>query len=196
MAIFPSRPGSFALFKPLLGIVGALALLSVVGYLLAGFLKGHPNPKTIVVNDDPRLTFPTPFGNVRTEVKYIGDDACVACHPIQSESFRHSPMGRSLLPVSRIATQERYDLKSNNPFEKLGFFFQVDQREGKVYHRQARKDAQGHVITEHEDEVAYVLGSGNRGRCYLFNREGHLYQSPISWFSGDQTWASSPGFVV
>ena len=39
------------------------------------------------------------------------------------------------------------------------------------------------------------MGSGNHGRSYLFNRDGHLYLSAISWFSAKQIWDLSPGFA-
>src|SRR5437879_8226201 len=112
-----------------------LAFVGVIGCFLVAFSKAGKKPPTIVADNDPRSTFPTPYRNVRPEVKYVGDQACSACHPAQSASFHQSPMGRSLVPISDIVAQERYDLKTNNPFEKLGFFFQVDRREGRVYHR-------------------------------------------------------------
>jgi tetratricopeptide (TPR) repeat protein len=104
-------------------------------------------------------------------------------------------MGRSFSPISSIAALERYDVRANNPFEKLGFVFQVNERRGKVYHQQIRKDSSGTAIASHEDEVHYVLGSGTRGRTYLTNRDGYLFESPISWFSQKQCWDLSPGFV-
>jgi hypothetical protein len=195
MDILPSRTANPVHSKLLVGIIGILALLATIGFLMIAFSKGKTKPQTVANADDPRSTFPTPYRNVRPEVKYVGDQACAACHPVQSASFHQSPMGRSLVPISDIVAQERYDPKTNNPFEKLGFFFQVDRREGRVYHRQARKDAHGHVITEHEEEVQFVLGSGNHGRSYLFNRGGHLYLSAISWFSEKQIWDLSPGFA-
>jgi Flp pilus assembly protein TadD len=167
--------------------------LLCVGLVIA-FSKARTRPQTIVADDDPRLAFPTPYRNVRPEVKYVGDQACADCHPTQFESFSKTPMGRSLVPISRITPLERYDSKTNNPFQKLDFSFEVVERAGRVYHRQSRKDAKGHVVTEHEDEVQYAIGSGTRGRSYLINRNGFLFQSPISWFSQERTWDLSPGF--
>ena len=180
--------------KKRLAVILVVAGGILCGGLVIAFSKGRTRPPTIVADEDPRLTFPTPYQNVRPEVKYVGDQVCADCHPTQFESFSKTPMGRSLVPISRLAGQERYDAKTMNPFEKKGFSFEVIQRAGKVYHRQTRKDAQGQVVTEHEDEVQYALGSGTRGRSYLINREGYLFQSPISWFSQGETWDLSPGF--
>jgi predicted CXXCH cytochrome family protein len=43
--------------------------------------------------------------------------------------------------------------------------------------------------------VQFTLGSGSNGRSYLINRDGYLYQSPISWYAQKQTWDLSPGFA-
>jgi hypothetical protein len=180
--------------KTLIGIISALALLGLVVCVAIVVLKGRARPESIVVDNDPRLTFPTPYRNVRPEVGYVGDQACASCHQAQAEGFRHTPMGRSLSPIGDIAAQERYDPKTNNPFQALGYTFEVVSRAGKIYHRQLRKEPLGKVITEHEDEVQFALGSGNHGRSYLFVREGHLYLSPISWFSEKRIWDLSPGF--
>jgi hypothetical protein len=43
-------------------------------------------------------------------------------------------------------------------------------------------------------EIAFVLGSGTRGRSYLLNRDGYLFQSPLSWYAQKSAWDLSPGF--
>src|SRR5262249_57597529 len=43
-------------------------------------------------------------------------------------------------------------------------------------------------------EVDYVIGSGTRGHSYLADRDGHLFQTPISWYSQKGAWGLSPGF--
>src|SRR5829696_2782786 len=58
--------------------------------------------------DDPRLTYPTRYKNVRPEVKYVGDAACADCHIKESESYARHPMGRSLTPVAEAAPIEQY----------------------------------------------------------------------------------------
>src|SRR5690348_7016201 len=52
-----------------------------------------PAPET-----DPRVTFATPYRNVRPDVRYVGDEACARCHRKLAESYHQHPMGRSLAP--------------------------------------------------------------------------------------------------
>src|SRR5438067_2539227 len=70
-----------------------------------------PAPEVAVRPDppppDPRLTFPTPFRNVKPDVKYVGDAACAGCHQAIDKSFHHHPMGRSALPDPKTSSVEK-----------------------------------------------------------------------------------------
>ena len=58
--------------------------------------------------EDPRLTYPTPYRNVRPEVRHVGDAACADCHEKESTSYQHHPMSRSLAPVASMTSVEKY----------------------------------------------------------------------------------------
>jgi hypothetical protein len=146
--------------------------------------------------EDPRLTYAGPFLNIRPDVAYVGDEKCVDCHLEKSLSFRRHPMGRSLLPISRLARQQRYDAEAHNPFESLGTQFLVERQGERVVHRQIGRDELGQPVYESDTPIDYVLGSGARGYSYLTDRDGYVFQSPVSWFSQQQIWDKSPGFAI
>jgi hypothetical protein len=179
-------------------VFAVAAGLLLVGGLLAYVLAKRwavPTEVAAAADDDPRLTYATPFGNVRPEVKYVGDEACAECHFEHAEAYRRHPMGRSLTPAARAAADERYDAAAGNPFEAFGYRLEVECRGGRVFHRETRTDAQGKPAATLEAEIQYILGSGAHGKSYLVNRDGLLFQSPVSWFTARQTWAVSPGFT-
>ena len=70
-------------------------------------------PKADVRPEDPRLTFVTPYRNVRPDVKYVGDAACVGCHARQAKTYREHPMGRSLAPLAEAVPLERYTVAAS-----------------------------------------------------------------------------------
>jgi len=41
--------------------------------------------------------------------------------------------------------------------------------------------------------LKYYLGSNTRGRAFLFDIEGFLYQTPIDYYAGAKAWEMSPG---
>ncbi len=174
----------------LLGVV--VVLVALLGWVAWRWFRPEvPRP-----TEDPRLTFDTPYRNVRPEVKYVGSELCANCHPAQAATYWHHPMGRSLAPVLQAVPMERFDPESHNPFEASGFQFLIEWRNGKLLHKEARQDPRGQTKTEFEAEAYYVIGSGARARSYLIEHEGYLFESAITWFSQKGIWDLSPGFAA
>jgi Flp pilus assembly protein TadD len=175
-------------------------LLGILVLILAGLFAvwkwwSRPAGNALTaLSEDPRLTFATPYRNVRPEVKYVGDDGCVRCHQQQGQTYRDHPMGRSLAPVSSATPIERYDEAARNPFEALAFHYRVERHGERIVHRETARDAQRGLICEAEAEVHFAVGYGTRGRSYLINRDGYLFESPITWYSQKGVWDLSPGF--
>jgi len=144
--------------------------------------------------EDPRLTFATPFLNVRPEVNYVGDEACAGCHEGHAKTFRAHPMGRSLAPLSAAAPVERYDASAGNPFATANLRYEVERRGERVWHQEKAADGQGQMLWQQQAEVQLALGSGERGRSYLFNQDGFLFMSPMTWFPLKGKWDLSPGY--
>src|SRR5207248_5908257 len=142
---------------------------------------------------DPRLTYPTPYRNVRPDVHYVGDRTCTECHGDIAETYRRHPMGRSLAPVALATPVERYDQAAGNPFEKEGFQFWIERQGDHVCHRELHRDVQGRSLPVQAVEVHFAIGSGTRGRSYLIEREGYVFQSLLSWYSQPGVWDFTPG---
>jgi hypothetical protein len=126
----------------------------------------------------------------------VGDEACTGCHVALTRSYRQHPMGRSLAPVAFAAPVERFDQAARNPFDALGFRYQVDRQGEGVVHKESATDSQGRVLAALAAEVSYAIGSGQRGRSYLINRDGYLFLSPLTWYPMKQVWDLSPGYTA
>lgn len=187
--------------------VGGLALLALLGVLAAW--KWWPKGGPAVVEDagklsspsapantaaaDPRRTIATAFRNVRPEVRYVGDDACFDCHPRLSTTYHRHPMGRSLASLGDYSDLECYDAASRNPFDAGGFRYAVERRGKQMIHQETAISASGTKVFETEAEVEFAVGSGQRARSYLINRDGYLFASSLSWYSQKGIWDLSPG---
>ncbi len=143
---------------------------------------------------DPRLTADTPFLNVRPEVRYVGDEACAGCHSKHSASYRQHPMGRSLAPIAQVANRQRYEEAVHNPFDADGFQYRIEREGDRVFHRETCKDSQGQVIADQRVEIHHAIGSGTHAYSYLIEREGYVFQSPITWYTQKGIWDLSPGY--
>ena len=170
----------------------ALAILFLVAAWFA-FRRPSNHPHGISDND-PRLTFATPYGNVRPEVGYVGDEVCARCHAEAAESYHKHPMANSLAPVGKATEMERYDQAAHNPFDALGFQYLAAHPGGRMIHKESRRNSQGQAVAEKEEPIQFILGSGTRGRSYLVDHDGYLFQSPISWYSQANSWDLPPGY--
>ncbi len=174
---------------PVLGLLG----LAVVWKWRPDGASKTPEAGAARADDvDPRLAFPTPYQNVRPDVKYVGDRACADCHVEQSESYRQHPMGRALAPVAGATPIEQYEPAASNPFVASGLHYDVRRREGHVFHREWAVDSLG----ETSAEVQFAVGSGARARSYVVNHDGYLFQSPVTWYPQGKRWDLSPSYAI
>jgi Flp pilus assembly protein TadD len=186
--------------RPRLWQLGTAALL-VLLVLLAAWKWWSPGPRarppgsgSRSTDGDPRLTFATPYRNVRPDVKYVGDAACADCHAGKTRTYRQHPMGQSLALVSAASPLEHYDEAAHNPFQVSGFRYQVEREAGRVLHRETAVNPDGPPFTDLAAEVTYAVGSGQRGRAYLIDHDGYLFASPLTWYPTKNIWDLSPGY--
>jgi hypothetical protein len=181
------RPGLLA--AGLVLLVG----LGIAGILLARWLT--PVPPAPTEPTDPRLAYAGPYRNVDPRIGYVGDAACAGCHNDIAQTYARHPMGRSLVPAKDLLDRQRYGPDTNNPFLALGRRFEVKREGDRLWHRQAVPDEPPAPALELAQEVRWVIGSGQKGYSYLTEKDGYLFQTPISWFTQKQRWDLSPGFV-
>jgi predicted CXXCH cytochrome family protein len=177
-------------------VLGGLGVAVLVALWWFRAPPAAPPPPPAEDDGDPRLTFPTPYRNVRPEVKYVGDAVCAKCHARVAAAYAEHPMSRSLAPVGQMRPVERYDAVARNPFESGGFRFEVARAGDRMTHRESRRDPHGGAPVRLESDVHFAVGSGVRGRTYLTERDGCLFQSPISWYSEKGIWDLTPGLSV
>jgi hypothetical protein len=103
-------------------------------------------------------------------------------------------MGRSLAPIGSAPTVGEGRADGKTTFEAGSSRFTVERRAGREVHRETRTDGKGRVLAEVEAEVKYALGSGTRGVSYLVERDGRLFESPVSWYSQKGRYDLSPGY--
>lgn len=167
--------------------VGVVSVLILAGLYLWFQGRGPSGPR------DPRLAA-NPYRNIRPEVRYVGDQACQRCHANYNESYHGHPMGRSLAPVAEAERIERFDAAARNPFSVGGFRYSARRDGERMFHTEERVNAEGQVVVERTEEVHYAVGSGQRGRSYLIEKDGALRMSPLTWYPEKGIWDLSPGY--
>ena len=69
------------------------------------------------------------------------------------------------------------------------------RKDGKFIQQRYLLDRNQQPIDVHEEEVSYVVGSGNHARSYLRHHpNGVITQLPVTWYSQQKRWDMSPGY--
>ena len=123
---------------------------------------------------------------------YVGSQACQTCHGEIAAAYARHPMGRSIRPVGPedavgpAATTAVHDRERTYSIEMAA--------DGTVLHHEQVTGEDEQPLYDQAVPVAYALGSGRRGRAYLIEADGRLYQSPLGWYSQRRCWDLSPGY--
>jgi len=172
-------------------IAGLLLILVLGGIYWATIPKIPPPSNTTQKTDEQnevRWQKPTPPSE-----GYTGSQSCAECHAELYNSFQTHPMAHALSPVLEADPLENY---IETEFAPIGSKqYQVDRTESGVFHHEIMTTAEGNVVYDQGVEVEFAVGSGQRGRSYIVNRDGQFFQSPITWYSGEKKWALSPGYL-
>jgi tetratricopeptide (TPR) repeat protein len=125
---------------------------------------------------------------------YVDERSCALCHPKVSESYREKGMARAFRRPRREADVEDF---AAPPFVHgpSGQSFQIVRRGDRLVFRRWQIDPGGKPINVFEQEVDWILGSGDHARTYLYRTgAGQLYQLPLAWYSQTRSWGMAPGF--
>src|SRR6201996_441247 len=110
------------------------------------------------------------------------DIKCAACHKEIYDSSQATPMARaSGAAIDGLLPGEFTHALS-------GVRYRLFLRDGRAWLSYDRPDGK----LKGEQELSYFVGSGQRGRTYLFQKEGFWFESPVNWYSNQRVWDMNP----
>lgn len=121
----------------------------------------------------------------RNQVAYVGNRACATCHSSIYDSYSRHPMALT----SGVANQTV--IESSFRHAPSSIIYRIYQKGTKTFFNYERP---GDSTTNGKQELDYFVGSGMRGRSYLFSVDGFLYQAPVSYYAQKKRWDISPGY--
>lgn len=121
------------------------------------------------------------FALAGEDAGYLEPSACAGCHSDIARRYARTAMGRSFSRPTASNTVEGAWFH-----EPSGQHYRMHWRDGRYYQRRHQVDAAGGERNVVEKEIAYVLGSGNHARTYLFRTpSGQLGEAPLGWYAED-----------
>lgn len=125
---------------------------------------------------------------------YVEDRVCGGCHVDIAASFPQLGMGRSFSSAKEAPPIEDFATAFYHPPSRR--HYRMTRRDdGSLLFRRWQVTSDGRTVNLFEQEVDWVLGSGNHARTYLYRTpSGELFQLPIAWYSQTGRWGMAPGF--
>ncbi|MGA8041411.1 MAG: cytochrome c3 family protein, partial [Terracidiphilus sp.] len=116
------------------------------------------------------------------------DAMCASCHRAIYDKYKDTPMARA------SGTAAEGFLPADFTHAASGVHYRVMEDGGRVWLTYERPTATAQRELAGRVELRYFIGSGRRGRTYLFEREGYWFEAPINWYGKKQVWDMAPNF--
>ena len=133
------------------------------------------------------------YASLEPSTAYVGTEACASCHADIHQQYQPTNMGHSFYRPSLSDTIERFGPEAVVYDSLRDFYYQPFWRGEDFFVREWRM-AGADTSYLREERVDYVIGSGHQTRSYLMQREGYLYELPITWYVHRGIWDLSPGY--
>src|SRR6266550_1838512 len=116
---------------------------------------------------------------------YVGNEACARCHSSIAESYKRTAMARASGPA-------KADLISGDfTHEKSAVHYRIYNENGRVWLNFERRGA---ASVSGKRQLLFYIGSGRRGRSYLFATDGFLFEAPVNWYADERVWDMTPAY--
>jgi predicted CXXCH cytochrome family protein len=110
---------------------------------------------------------------------------CAACHEEIVRSYSETAMAQASGPALEALIPGEFQHRPS------GVRYRIYEENGKAWLSFERDGADSLKGTR---ELLYFIGSGHRGRTYLFVEDGFAFESPVNWYAQAKTWDMTPAY--
>lgn len=121
--------------------------------------------------------------------------ACAKCHQAIYDQYKKTPMANA----SGVAADGF--LPGSFTHAASGVGYRIAERGGRIYLDFSREipvgvtpGTEGDTSLNGQRELKYFLGSGKRGRTYLFDQDGYWFEIPVNWYGKKRVWDMAPNY--
>ncbi len=143
--------------------------------------------------EDDETLVQSKYLNVNDTVKYVGIHTCQACHPDVYNSFTQTGMGKSFEHASMKKSSGRFDAHDVIYDKYLDYYYMPFWDKDSLHIMEFRLEGKD-TVHKRIETVSYIIGSGQHTNSHIMNRNGYLYQMPMTFYTQKGTWDFPPGF--
>jgi hypothetical protein len=131
---------------------------------------------------------PMPIISAAEAGSFVGSKACAECHPKEARQHATSMHARTLAVVEGHPSIRHFDTKQVVEDPALRMTYTTRVEDGKPVSRVQRSDGASEELTPR-----FVVGSGNHGYTFLFERNDQYLESRLSYYPHAKRWTWTPG---
>jgi predicted CXXCH cytochrome family protein len=120
-----------------------------------------------------------------TAKDYVGNEACKTCHADIYGTYSQTAMARA----SGSATQQFLPGEFQHPASGVHYRVYAEKDDAWLSF-----DRPGDSAVRGTRKLLYFIGSGHRGRTYLFSVDGFFFEAPINWYAQKGIWDMAPAY--
>jgi tetratricopeptide (TPR) repeat protein len=111
---------------------------------------------------------------------------CATCHSEIAKTYAQTVMARASGPATEGLVTGEFTHRPS------GIHFRIYLENGKAWMSYDRpNDPEVHG----KRELLYSIGSGIKGKTYLFSEKGFLFETPINWYAQEGRWNMAPAYT-
>ena len=115
-----------------------------------------------------------------------GNEACSSCHAEIYQSYKNTVMARASGPAADGLIEGKFD------DDISAVHYRVYQQDGHVWMSYERK---GKYPLQGQRQLRYYIGSGVKGRTYVFSVDKFFFEAPINWYAQEHRWNMTPAYA-
>ena len=182
-----------------------IIFICLSGLVTLSVIQCHTPAKTTKASLLSILDTARHYLNINDTVKYVGASTCMLCHQEIHSSFMHTGMGKSFDIASKTKSSAKfgphevvYDSAKNfyyHPFWKKDSLYVLEFRlKYTPYELRNIELSFNDTIYKREQQINYIIGSGQHTNSHIYRVNGYLYQAPITFYTQEGKWDLAPGF--
>jgi predicted CXXCH cytochrome family protein len=164
--------------------IGASLSLGILWIALALLWPGDP---VMLATKAPAQITPT------TTPLLQPDKACRRCHQAIYDNYQRTPMA---LGSGEVTQQADIPESGRRGFthEPSGITYRVSVQKGQASMSYQRDGDGQRPALDGERKLAYFIGSGLRGRTFLYQQDQLWFETPINWYAKKHIWDMAPAY--
>jgi tetratricopeptide (TPR) repeat protein len=160
-------------------------ILSVIFTLICvGFFCSSPKDE---------LSDKNVFKNLHDSVAYVGMETCKQCHADIYNTYIETGMGSSFDHATKQKSVGDFTKVHTVYDDELDMYYSPFWKNDTLWLNEFRLDGKD-TIHQRIEKINYIIGSGHHTNSHLLERNGYVYQAPITFYTQKQKWDLPPGF--